>query len=71
MGFGLPEFLIIGLIVMLFFGHRLPGLGRALGLGVVKFKEGLAGDEEPAEPVEQAPQKKPKALDYNPETPQD
>jgi sec-independent protein translocase protein TatA len=39
--FGLAELLIILLIVLLLFGHRLPGLGRALGRSVSEFKGGL------------------------------
>jgi TatA/E family protein of Tat protein translocase len=38
---GLTELIIILLIVLLLFGHRLPGLGRSLGRSVSEFKEGL------------------------------
>lgn len=39
---GLPEILIIALIVLLFFGGRkIPELMRGLGKGVKSFKEGM------------------------------
>ena len=51
-GIGQWEMLLIVLVIFILFGHRLPGVMRSLGRGVVEFKEGLAGsgkDEEPAE----------------------
>ncbi len=71
MGFGFLEIMIISGVLLLFFGNRLPGLGRALGLGVGEFKKGLGGDDDEPEAVEEPPQKKPKALDYTPDAPQD
>lgn len=47
--FGLTSpihWIIIGLVVMLFFGNRLPSVMRSLGQGVVEFKKGLAGVED-------------------------
>jgi sec-independent protein translocase protein TatA len=44
--FGLPEMLIIFLIVVLLFGAtRLPQIGKGLGEGIRNFKKGLRGDE--------------------------
>lgn len=43
---GMPghfELLIIGLIILLVFGNRLPSVMRSLGRGIVEFKEGLHG----------------------------
>lgn len=71
MGFGFLEIMIVSFVLLLFFGNRLPGLGRALGLGVVQFKKGLGGEDDEPESVDEQPQKKPKALDYTPDTPQD
>jgi hypothetical protein len=35
------------LIALLLFGHRIPGLARSLGTGIVEFKKGLrSGDKE-------------------------
>jgi len=47
--FGMPghiELLIIGAIILLLFGHRLPGIMRSLGRGVVEFKRGVQGVED-------------------------
>jgi sec-independent protein translocase protein TatA len=49
---GWPELLIILLIVILLFGHRLPGIGRALGKSVSEFKGGLKEGQEEAEKEE-------------------
>ena len=43
---GMPELLIIGVIVLLLFGNRLPSVMRSLGRGVVEFKKGVSGDDE-------------------------
>lgn len=58
-GIGVPELLIILVILLLIFGpKRLPGLGRQLGGGMREFKESITGkggsedeeDEAPAAP---------------------
>jgi sec-independent protein translocase protein TatA len=45
---GLSPFhwLVILVIVLLFFGNRLPSVMRSLGEGVVEFKKGLQGIDE-------------------------
>lgn len=46
--FGMPgmgEWVIIAIIGLLFFGKRLPEVGRSLGIGIVEFKKGLKGIE--------------------------
>ncbi len=54
---GPMEYLIIGGVMLLLFGRRLPEVGRSLGQGIVQFKRGLkdiendvntAADKEPA-----------------------
>lgn len=41
-GLGMPEILLIAVVVLLFFGGRkIPELMRGLGKGVRSFKEGL------------------------------
>jgi sec-independent protein translocase protein TatA len=43
---GLTEWIIIGALGLLFFGKRLPDVGRSLGKGIVEFKKGLKGIED-------------------------
>jgi sec-independent protein translocase protein TatA len=43
---GLPELLLLGLVVLLVFGpKRLPEMGRSMGHGLREFKSSIAGDE--------------------------
>lgn len=42
-GIGPMEMLIVGLIVLLLFGNRLPMVMRSLGQGMVEFKKGVQG----------------------------
>jgi len=42
--FGIPngwEWIIILVVILLLFGHRLPGMARSLGSGITEFKRGL------------------------------
>ncbi len=41
---GLPEMMIIGLVVLLLFGSRLPSVMRSLGVGITEFKKGINGE---------------------------
>ncbi len=41
------EWVIIGLVALLLFGKRLPGVARSLGQAFTEFKSGLAGGIEP------------------------
>ena len=43
------EILIVLLVALLLFGHRLPGLMRSMGRGVVEFKKGVQGIEDDVE----------------------
>ncbi len=51
-GVGLPELVIIGVIVLLLFGSRLPSLMNSLGRSVVEFKKGVRDDGDEATRVE-------------------
>jgi sec-independent protein translocase protein TatA len=61
-GLGLPELLIILVVLLLLFGaKRVPEMGRGLGKGMREFKDAVTGDDEPeaaptpAPPVELPP----------------
>ncbi|MEG1642999.1 MAG: twin-arginine translocase TatA/TatE family subunit [Bacteroidales bacterium] len=46
-GIGLPEILIIALILLLLFGgKKIPELMKGIGKGVKSFKEGISGKED-------------------------
>jgi sec-independent protein translocase protein TatA len=46
--FGLPELLLILLIVVIIFGaSKLPQLGKGLGEGIKNFKNSIKGEEKP------------------------
>ncbi|MAT72529.1 MAG: twin-arginine translocase TatA/TatE family subunit [Planctomycetaceae bacterium] len=42
---GVPQLIVLALIVLLLFGNRLPSVMRNLGEGVTEFKKGLKNDE--------------------------
>ena len=52
-GLGLPELIVIALLVLLFFGKdRLPGLFRSVGTSIRELKEGLSQPlETPSSPT--------------------
>jgi sec-independent protein translocase protein TatA len=50
---GLPELLIVGAIMLLLFGNRLPSVMRSMGRGIVEFKKGVHGVEDDVEQASQ------------------
>ena len=53
---GVPELLIILLIVLIIFGaSKLPQLGKGLGQGLRNFKDSVKGDEPPDDKKDKKP----------------
>jgi sec-independent protein translocase protein TatA len=51
-GLGTTELIIVGAVVLLLFGSRLPKVMRSLGEGIVEFKRGVQGIEDSSGPRE-------------------
>jgi sec-independent protein translocase protein TatA len=51
-GLGVYELMVVGLVVLLLFGSRLPKVMRSLGEGIVEFKRGVQGIEDAGGPRE-------------------
>ena len=49
---GALEIVIIGVVVLLLFGNRLPSVMRSLGRGVIEFKKGVQGIEDDGVPAD-------------------
>jgi len=50
---GLPELLLLGLVVLLVFGpKRLPEMGRSMGRGLREFKHSVSGESGELERLE-------------------
>jgi TatA/E family protein of Tat protein translocase len=41
---GPMEIIILGMVVLLMFGNRLPSVMRSLGVGITEFKKGIKGE---------------------------
>ena len=54
MHLGLPEIVLIALVVLLLFGgKKIPELMKGLGKGVKSFKDGMNGKEEETKPTDE------------------
>ena len=54
MHLGLPEIVLIALVVLLLFGgKKIPELMKGLGKGVKSFKDGMNGKEEEQTPADE------------------
>ena len=42
---GLWQLVIVGMVVLLLFGNRLPSVMRSLGEGITEFKKGIKGGD--------------------------
>ena len=49
-GVGQTELIILLVVIVILFGHRLPSVMRSLGRGVTEFKEGMRGVADGEEP---------------------
>jgi sec-independent protein translocase protein TatA len=45
LGIGHWELMIIGVVVVLLFGHRLPGVMHSFGQGIRMFQDGFRGED--------------------------
>ena len=75
MGIGMEEMLVIGLVVLVFFGaDKVPEFMKGLGKGVREFKNGLnkiqGADDEPEQKAE-APKTLPTTKEPDPDINQD
>jgi sec-independent protein translocase protein TatA len=46
LGLGPQELMLLAILGVLFFGRKLPEVGRYLGKGIVEFKKGIKGLED-------------------------
>ncbi len=55
---GGPELIVVGLIILLLFGSRLPSVMRSLGQSVTSFKSGLNDNDDDEKNPEKLDDKK-------------
>ena len=66
LAFGMPgtlEWVVIGVVALLLFGKRLPGVARSLGQAMHEFKAGLSGKVDDGVEEPEKPEKKDKTED--------
>jgi len=62
-GLGPQEIVVLLVLGVLFFGKRLPEVGRSLGKGIVEFKKVMQGLEDEIQGTVSAPRYEPAALE--------
>jgi sec-independent protein translocase protein TatA len=62
-GLGPQEIVVLLVLGVLFFGKRLPEVGRSLGKGIVEFKKGMQGIEDEIQGAVTAPRYEPAVLE--------
>lgn len=45
-GLGPTEIIVVMVIALVLFGHKLPEVARSLGKGIIEFKKGVGGVED-------------------------
>lgn len=56
LGTGALEWVIVLVVVLLLFGHRLPSVMRSLGQGIMEFKRGVRDESASQDPTKLPPQ---------------
>lgn len=46
-GIGTTEMIVVMVVILVLFGHRLPSVMRSMGRGIKEFKEGINDPSEP------------------------
>jgi sec-independent protein translocase protein TatA len=59
-GIGTTEMIVVMVVILVLFGHRLPSVMRSMGRGIKEFKEGI-NDETPEGDDEHLEDAKPKS----------
>jgi sec-independent protein translocase protein TatA len=59
-GIGMQEMIIVMVIVLVLFGHRLPSVMRSMGRGIKEFKEGVndSTSDDDLDELDEKPKKK-------------
>ena len=58
-GIGTTEMIIVMVVILVLFGHRLPSVMRSMGKGIKEFKEGInEPTEDDSEVLDDKPKKK-------------
>ncbi len=59
-GIGTTEMIVVMVVILVLFGHRLPSVMRSMGRGIKEFKEGVNDSTEETDDLDETPVKKAK-----------